>query len=547
MTKDTPRNEKVKCAKRTSLTPIDEAKNTTIVEKSTNQQIDKEKALAKQMAEHKAKQEQWKINAAILFDKLNLQCNKQDFIQNPTIASAQPKISMRLQEDLEELNKLKRDWSDLFPENSITYELNKKYGVIEWNGQFYILKETNNGRDFNLSNKQSFKDLYENQTIKLPNGKIETHAQIYLKHKERRTFHGIVFNPTQAAHIKLDDETYYNIWKGFTVNAKEGTDITLFLDHIKVVICSSDQGVIEFVMDWLARLFQFPNVLSHGIVLIGKPGTGKNTFVDTIGELLGNHYLPLDNISQVTSNFNFHQKNAVLIHANEAFWGGNKKDLGKIKGLITDKDFYIEPKGKDPIKVPNFRHLIISSNEDYPVHLDNDDRRFLVLQVSNKYQKNTEYFEKLHKLLGSTGAKEAILHWFLNYKIKNMRSNLPRTTESFELKIKSANSDTRYIYNALISGGFSIHQEIDDCVWQPIIPKASVYEDYSKWCKNNAEELVTNTDFGKTLFKLLPSTGKPRPNIKGTRIQCYEFENLKNTRSEFCKSFDTDIDKIFKD
>ncbi len=539
------------------------SENTTVAASTANNQVlpalmldrdegNGKKNKAEQIAVHREKQHDWRNRASLFFDKLDHhEYNKKEFIWNPTIIAVQSIEVLALQE---ELKLLQKEWYALFPEDAITIKLNKKYATIDWNGQFYILKEISNAKDFTLSSKQSFKDSFENTSITLPGGIIRTHAEIYLKHRNRRTFHGIEFDTTKPTYIKSGDEIYYNIWKGFTVLPEEIVDIQPFWDHIKNVICAGDDNIFEFMMDWLARLFQHPVQLSHGIVLIGKPGTGKNTFVDTIGRLLGNHYLPLDNMSQLTSNFNFHQKNAILIHANEAFWGGNKKDHGRIKAAITDPYFYIEPKGKDPIKVRNHRHLIISSNEDYPVHLDNDDRRFLVLKVSDKYKQSKEHFDPLYQLLEEAphvykiATLQSILHYLLKYEIKHMRSDLPRTSESFDLKMIGVNkSDTRYIYNVLITGGFSIGQDKDNPVWQPSIPKSMVFQDYVLWCNNSNEKPVTSSEFGKTISRLVQPTGvRPRTNgIPGPR--CYEFDDLEKSRLIFSAAFETDPKKIFKD
>jgi phage/plasmid-associated DNA primase len=42
-------------------------------------------------------------------------------------------------------------------------------------------------------------------------------------------------------------------------------------------------------------------------------------------------------------------KDTVLIFADEAIWGGNKKDIGKLKAMVTEEYVMIEAKGKDVI------------------------------------------------------------------------------------------------------------------------------------------------------------------------------------------------------
>jgi phage/plasmid-associated DNA primase len=68
-------------------------------------------------------------------------------------------------------------------------------------------------------------------------------------------------------------------------------------------------------------------------------------------------------------------KNAVYIFADESIWGSNKKELGKLKAMISEATTTIEPKGKDVITIRNYRHFIFASNEEWPVALDPEDRR----------------------------------------------------------------------------------------------------------------------------------------------------------------------------
>ncbi len=272
------------------------------------------------------------------------------------------------------------------PEEKTVEELNKKHAVIHTD-QFYILTEKphpfSKGVDFTLESRQSFLNTYENRVIAGQDGKPKNVARLWLAHPKRRQYQGITFDPTTTGH----KNGLYNMWKGFAIEQKKGS-CDLYQKHILEVICAGKPEHFTYVWKWLAHLVQHPNLLATGLVLMGQQGVGKNTFVNPIGEVFGAHYLPLDNIQQLLGQFNFHLKNAVLIHANEAIWGGHKKDIGVLKSMVTDEFSLIEGKGKDRIMVRNFKHVIISSNEEWPVHIDPDDRRFLVLKVSDIHKED---------------------------------------------------------------------------------------------------------------------------------------------------------------
>lgn len=214
--------------------------------------------------------------------------------------------------------------------------------------------------------------------------------------------------------------------------------------------------------------------------------------------------------------------------------------------MITDKYYFIEGKGKDRIPVPNYRHLILSSNEDWPVHLDPDDRRFFVLRVSEACKENHLYFKAIQEQLNNDGY-EALLYDLLNEDLTDFNPRqIPSSNEAFSIKIRSADSPTRYIYEVLLEGGFSVGNDSDSVlpVWQPVIPKQSVYEDYTKWCQRNGEDKISRTIFGRIFKKLLPSAQDKRPG-GSNRIRCYEFSSLVNARGEFSKIFKEDPTHIF--
>lgn len=168
----------------------------------------------------------------------------------------------------------------------------------------------------------------------------------------------------------------------------------------------------------MACVVQKPALLATALVLRGLQGTGKNMFVDYFGKIFGPYFLTVTNLEHVCGKFNSHLKYAYLLHANEAIWGGSKKEVGAIKALITDPVILIEGKGKDAIPVSNCRHLIVSINEDWAVSMDLDDRRFFVLDVSFHRKGDLQYFEFLKKEM-SIGGLQALLYDLLQEDLSN--------------------------------------------------------------------------------------------------------------------------------
>jgi hypothetical protein len=433
----------------------------------------------------------------------------------------------------------------LWAEDNVVAEFNKKHAIVHVD-QTYILTEKNHslgGQDFSLENRQSLKTYYEDETIMCFDGIERCKADIWLKSPKRRKYKGIIFDPTTTQ----SDHGYYNLWKGFARQPIQG-NCAKYWAHVRDNICSGDEEAYQYLRKWLSAVFQYPDAVHTAIVLCGSQGVGKNSFVEPLGVLLGAHYTPLSSITELVSNFNYHLKNAVLIHANEALWGGNKKEIGTVKAMITEQTCLIEGKGKDRIVVRNFKHVILSSNEDWPVHLDPDDRRFFVLNVSDKHKEDHAYFEAISEEL-KNGGYEVLLFDLLHEGLTGFNPRkLPSNFDSFSIKLRSAESAHRYLYEVLNEGGFSIGSDPKDGlpVWQGPIPKDSIYEDYMNWCQKSGEEVISKGIFGRILKKIIISVEDKRPGGE-SRIRCYVFPTLRQAREDFAKAFKEEPRRIFDD
>jgi hypothetical protein len=201
----------------------------------------------------------------------------------------------------------------LWIDDIVVAELNKKHAVLH-SDQFSILTEKpstlHDGIDFTLESKQSFKSMYENKFVQCPDGNMRSKADIWLKHPHRREYLHIVFDPMTKPK-ELEARRCYNIWKGFAVQAKQG-DCSKYWNHVRDNICSKNEHLYRYARKWLALIFQRPDRIHTALVLCGSQGVGKNKFVDPLGVLLGQHYAPLGNITELVGHFNFHLKNGLV-------------------------------------------------------------------------------------------------------------------------------------------------------------------------------------------------------------------------------------------
>jgi hypothetical protein len=90
-----------------------------------------------------------------------------------------------------------------------------------------------------------------------------------------------------------------------------------------------------------------------------EKGAGKGTFVRCLQRIFGAHAFQVTSREEVIGKFNGHLQDCVLFVADEAYWGGDKRCVGRLQGMITETTLPIERKGIDLIQVPNYLHVLM--------------------------------------------------------------------------------------------------------------------------------------------------------------------------------------------
>ena len=296
--------------------------------------------------------------------------------------------------------------------DNIVDEMNKKHAVIMVGGRCCVMNETIDPvfkrPDITFSSFNDLRNWYGNKLVEVPNGRggttLEPITKVWLQSENRRSYNGIVFSPGK------EFPGFYNLYRGLSVEPKEG-DWSLMKNHIREVIASGDEAIFNYILAWMADLVQNPGGKRVGtsIVMRGKQGVGKGAFASQFGEIFGSHFLHITNPAHIVNRFNQHLKDALLVFIDEGFWAGDKAAEGILKAMVTEKYFMCEPKGKDAFPVENHVHLIIASNNSWVVPAGFEERRFMVLDVSDKYIGNIQYFAALFDQMDN-GGREAMLY-----------------------------------------------------------------------------------------------------------------------------------------
>lgn len=401
--------------------------------------------------------------------------------------------------------------------------MNEDNAILLTGGKVRIVHRDPRG-GIHIMGTQDFNTLMYNRKVSVPGkrGKIPTEADLWMAHPDRREcIMGMGFFPNEEFWF----DGYVNMWKGWGVEPKEG-NWTMFDNHILDVLCEGDLKLHCFVLDWVADLLQDPMTpKGTAIVMHGKEGIGKGTFCEMVGKIVGRaHYKHITNERHLVGNFNRILMDALLVFGDEVIYGGSRSTAGILRSMVTEKEMVCEPKGIDPFMVDSRIRLVVASNEDWFIPAGPESRRWLVLEVSDKYANKRSYFNALYEQM-ENGGYEAMMHDLLARKIT---SNLSLAIETRGLEAQRA------IYR---STGDAIDIWMDECIglhdlgvpdiddkncggWPDDVDRMTLFKAFTDWASNKKIRTKGVVHF----YKKVEGYGfiKHRPRTEGIRKWRYK-------------------------
>lgn len=320
-------------------------------------------------------------------------------------------------------------------------------------------------------------------------------ANFWLNSPYKRKYRTIEFAPPP---LRTPSETY-NLFLGWSVEPDPSGDCSLFLDHLRLNVCQNDDTAYSWVLGWFAQMFQQPaHKLGTSLALRGKQGVGKSKVGEVIRRLLGPYHFTASSPHQVTGHFNAHLRSILLLQAEEAFWAGDKAAEGVLKDMITSDTLRIEFKGKDILPVRNCIRLLVTSNADWVVPADFNDRRFTTLDVGEGRIRDFAFFKAMDEQLAN-GGYAALMHVLLEheYDEKMLRTNLD-TKAAREQKLHSLSDFESWIVDVATEGRLP-----EDLNGTGDTVCSVLHVDYMKHAQaHRARRILNATAFGIQLAKL---------------------------------------------
>jgi Family of unknown function (DUF5906)/Domain of unknown function (DUF6371) len=364
--------------------------------------------------------------------------------------------------------------------------------------------------------------LYANEFVQVGR-KEQPIVEYWMTHPSRKTYDGVVFEPG------ANPERYYNLWRGFTVEPDPTGEWDLFEEHMRLNVAQGDEDLYHWIMAWFAQMFQDPrHKPGTSIAFRGLQGCGKTVVGQHMGALIRDNYVLVDDPRYVLGNFNSHMGHALLLQADEGFFAGDPRHIGRLKGLVTSDTNRIEPKGKDSFEINNYLRLLVSSNEKWIVPAAFEERRFAVIDVGDGRLQDKPFFKAMALQLKS-GGYEGLLHHLLTMDISGIDVGvIPKTAALTEQKQHSLDMVARFWFERLRDGeimpgvyDWPTHVCIED-LYQALIKRAMMW---------GITRRVSDNQFGRELKDMMPGGTIERSRKSVTR---YDHSGHKDTVRAWC-------------
>lgn len=305
------------------------------------------------------------------------------------------------------------------PTVNLLQEYNERFAVVSVEGKFRVADlDVPPGEPPVFMLKDDFLNLHGTDYVTIDDKPVPK-PKLWLANSRRRFYGSVDFLPGAD-----DNARFLNLWTGWALAPTDG-DCSAWTELLRDVVCGADPVLFDWMMHWFASIFRDPQTKAlTAPVIIGRQGAGKSLLLAYVGRILGPGYTVITNEEHIYGKFNRHLATTLLLHSEEALYGGDKKHRGIIKSLVTDEFRMFEQKGVDARQVRNFLRLILTSNEAHAAPAEANDRRFTVIDMGDRMA-SRELIDKVVKEMKSGGPAALFKHFVdMDYNPEVARTNI---------------------------------------------------------------------------------------------------------------------------
>jgi hypothetical protein len=263
-----------------------------------------------------------------------------------------------------------------------------------------------------------FNESFEHLFIKIGKQKYKF-TNLYNKSKYKKIYSTFDFEPN-----KKDINDKYNLFTGFNydipVNYNESL-ILPFINHVKYT-CNDNIEVYNYFISWMAHIIQNPNIKTNVAIVLYSiiEGICKNIIFDIFGKLLDGYNAKFRNTEGITDRFNGDLTAKLFVVGDEI--NETAYDImNELKDIITRLEENIKFKGKDKIKVKDYKNYAFTTNNENVFKISNSDRRFMFIECP-EVKKSNEYYKVLFDMKDNDNILSHLHYYLKNYDISKFNT-----------------------------------------------------------------------------------------------------------------------------
>jgi hypothetical protein len=348
--------------------------------------------------------------------------------------------------------------------------LNKKYALIHGLSEVWDCEGTSSMK------VDAFKHL------------IPFESKRWLENTKKRIVkrEDIVFEPQGAGDHQI------NLFKGWPLVPDIGKPHQKLVDHV-LHLSDYDEETCHWLTCWLAWPLQNPGAkMATAVVIHGAQGTGKNILFDAVLNIYGDYGDVVDQ-KTIESDFTGWLSRKLMMVADEVVSNLQQVQVkNRIKGLVTGATSWINRKGIEPRVEANHCNLVFLSNEDVPLLIDSDDRRFCVIRCDKVESK--DYYKQIAEEIEAGGAA-GLYAYLLNYSCEGFDGAhaKPLMTEAKKTLGQLCERTPEKFIRAWRAEEVPVN-----CM---TTLARQIYALYVIWCSETNEHAVTECRFGRIMSK----------------------------------------------
>jgi hypothetical protein len=338
----------------------------------------------------------------------------------------------------------------------------------------------------------------------------------WLKDDQQATFSKISFTP--SPNIEDCPKNEYNTFKGYAVNALKEPRPTKaqakellkpIFTHFEKLFNTKEEG--DFVIKLFAYNIKYPTKKSENaisLIVQGNQGSGKSTLIENfLATLIGENYCTYTaNIEDITGKHAEGLSSKIVVCLDE-MEGKSTFDLSsRLKSLVTQDTAIVNAKGIRPFRIKNYSYMYFTTNNKTPISIEIGDRRYCVLQTTDVFRKNREYFKAQKAYMSRPDVMYSWYDYLMSLDVEDYDfcANRPKTKMYIEIVEACAPNTIKYL-------DYLIHDVADklkDGIYG--VNATILFENYVKWKQQtNHKDDLNSTSFGRAMTNV-PGVSKDR-------------------------------------